>query len=172
MEERLNARSAPSPPKPCTEGPSKVWPGSEKIGRLELGLSSVWPSARRIRSGGSRVGKQSLRCSIHELLISWRILNRKIGEFGKRVEWTSPRSSRSSPLRDFLHRCGLERVVHRFGGETQAGNWRDEVPRVRIREAMLSASTELGPPNDGKCITASTPCPAAAPRALRRARAR
>jgi hypothetical protein len=27
---------------------------------------------------------------------SRRILNRKIGEFGKRVEWTSPRSSRPS----------------------------------------------------------------------------
>ena len=40
----------------------------------------------------------------------------------------------------------LERVGHLFGGETDAGNGRDEVPRVRIREAMPSASTELGPP--------------------------
>ena len=51
----------------------------------------------------------------------------------------------------------LERVGHLFGGETDAGNGRDEVPRVRIREAMPSPSTELGPPDDRKFMTASKP---------------
>ena len=50
----------------------------------------------------------------------------------------------------------LERVGHLCGGETDAGNGRDEIPRVRIREAMPPASTELGPPADRKCRTASS----------------
>ena len=85
-----------------------------------------------------------LYCGTLESLISGRILNRKIGEFGKRVEWTSPRSS----LPSCLIRLGPLWLRLRRARKGQA----DSLPsskRARSLNSQLSTFNSASTPNSG-----------------------